>query len=162
MINKSVITDIFILAHETSSSTHPPERHSIPWPISSNQWTPRIFSFVRSRDNSTISFYRSTLKVPWTLFLHLIRMLIYIYFIVDLNLCLFYISYVSKIIFFLYIFFFLFNSCVLSNVYNSYVLPFLWQKKKKRYHWPYLIHLNRESIGIDIIGKKKIKELLDK
>ena len=78
MINKSVITDIFILAHETSSSTHPPERHSIPWPISSNQWTPRIFSFIRSRDNSTISFPRSTLKAHWVLPLHLLRILIYV------------------------------------------------------------------------------------
>ena len=125
----------FLLRRHLLLPTRLSERHWIPWPISINGWTPRIFIFVRSKDNSTISFPRSTLKVPWTLLLHLLRMLIYIYFIVDLNLCLFYISYVSKIIFFLlhiyiYIFLFLFNSFVLSNVYNSYVLPFLWQKIK--------------------------------
>ena len=58
--------------------TQLPERHWIPWPISINEWTPRIFSFVRSRDNSTISFPRSTLKAHWVLPLHLLRMLIYI------------------------------------------------------------------------------------
>ena len=103
----------FLLRRHLLLPTRMSERHWIPWPISINGWTPRIFIFVRSKDNSTISFPRSTLKVPWTLLLRLLRMLIYIY-----------------------IFLFLFNSFVLSNVYNSYALPFLWQKKKQKISLP--------------------------
>ena len=54
----------FLLRRHLLLPTRMSERHWIPWPISINGWTPRIFIFVRSKDNSTISFPRSTLKVP--------------------------------------------------------------------------------------------------
>lgn len=48
-----------------------------------------------------------------------------------------------------------FISCFLSNGYNSYTLPFFVTKRGD--HWPYLrpylTHLNKGSIGIEIIEK---------
>ena len=123
------------------SSIWLPECHCIPWSVSIREWTHRIFSFVRSEDNSITSYLGSILKAPWALPFRLHQMhrclFIYISLYIWSELIFYCISFIHNHIFFsIYMMIlFLIISYVLFNVYNSYILPFLW--RKWRDHWTY-------------------------
>ena len=122
--------------------THLHERLRFPWPVSIRGWTLRISSSKRLRDSLITSSLGSTLRALQVLPLHRHHH--------QTHRCLFMFSYITwsrfliLIVYHIYIYIiFLFISCVFSRVYDSFALPFLWQKGRD--HWTF----NSLKYGVD-------------
>ena len=140
-----------LLIRHLLSSIWLPECHCIPWFVSIREWTHRIFSFVRSEDNSITSYLGSILKAPWALPFRLHQMhrclFIYISLYIWSVLIFYYISFIHNRIFFQYIrwsYFSLSLMCFLMFI--IHIFYHFWDENGGSLNiLAYLIHLNRES-----------------